>query len=157
VSSLSELPPLASRVLSTLMLQPVGPKAGTPGTAAPPPDAAATSSAQQAQPQSTWILLAPMLVVVVFMLFTSRNQKKREAETREKLKKGDRVVSQSGLIGELIDMEGNVAKVKIAPGTNVQMLIGSISPYDTKAAGNVGADKSLKDLKDAKAAAEKKG
>jgi len=142
------------------MLQPVGPKAGTPGTAAPPPDAASAASSAQAQPQSTWILLAPMLVVVVFMLFTSRNQKKREAETRAKLKKGDRVVSQSGLVGELLDMEGNLAKVKIAPGTNVQMLVGSLTPYDAVATGNAATDKSLKDLADAKtakAAADKKG
>jgi preprotein translocase subunit YajC len=140
------------------MLQPVGPKAGTPGTAAPPPSDTAPASSAQAAPQSTWILLAPMLVVVVFMLFTSRNQKKREAETRSKLKKGDRVVSQSGLIGELIDMDDKVAKVKIAPGTNVQMLIGSVSPYDASSATSTSADKSsLKDLKDAKATAEKKG
>jgi preprotein translocase subunit YajC len=150
---------LASHVLSTFLLQPVGPKAGTPGTAAPPPDTSSAPAAQQPPPQSTWILLAPMLVVVVFMLFTSRNQKKREAETRAKLKKGDRVVSQSGLIGELIDMDDKVAKVKIAPGTNVQMLIGSVSPYDAAAAtSSTSSDKSsLKDLKDAKATAEKKG
>jgi preprotein translocase subunit YajC len=143
------------------MLQPVGPKAGTPGTAAPPTDTSAGSSAsagQQQSPQSTWILLAPMLVVVVFMLFTSRNQKKREAETRARLKKGDRVVSQSGLIGELIDMDDKFAKVKIAPGTNVQMLIGSVSPLEA-APSSSNTDKALKDLKDAKAApvAEKKG
>jgi preprotein translocase subunit YajC len=147
------------------MLQPVGPKAGTPGTAVPPPvtstsasPASSASAAQAQSPQSTWILLAPMLVVVVFMLFTSRSQKKREAETRAKLKKGDRVVSQSGLIGELVDMDDKFAKVKIAPGTNVQMLIGSVSPLET-AASSSSTDKALKDLKDAKAApaAEKKG
>jgi preprotein translocase subunit YajC len=150
---------LASHVFSTFLLQPVGPKAGTPGTAAPPPDTSSAPAAQQPPAQSTWILLAPMLVVVVFMLFTSRNQKKREAETRAKLKKGDRVISQSGLIGELIDMDDKIAKVKIAPGTNVQMLIGSVSPYDAAAvtSGTSSDKSSLKDLKDAKATAEKKG
>jgi len=105
-----------------------------------------------------WVYLLPALVVVVFMLFTNRSQRKREAETRAKLKKGDRVVSQSGLIGELIDMDDRLAKVKIAPGTNVQMLIGTVSPYEPAAATS-SADKTLKDLKDAKATAapEKKG
>jgi preprotein translocase subunit YajC len=109
---------------------------------------------------SQWIMLAPMLVVVVFMLFTSRNQRKRDAEVRAKLKKGDRVVSTSGLIGELVEFDDRVAKVKIAPGTNVQMLITSVSPYEPAPATSVAAsaaDKGLKDLKDAKAAAEKKG
>ena len=97
-----------------------------------------------------------MLVVVVFMLFSSRSQRKKEAETRAKLRKGDRVVSQSGLIGELIQMDDKVAKVKIAPGTNVQMLVTTLSPYEAAASGAAGTDKALKDLKDAKAAAEKK-
>jgi len=142
---------------STFLLQPVGPKAGTPGTSAPSTDSAPQGAAQQPPAPNTWILLAPMLVVVVFMLFTSRNQKKREAETRSKLKKGEKVVSQSGLIGELVDMDDRVAKVKIAPGTNVQMLIGSISPFEVAPAA-AAPDKDLKDLKDAKAAAaEKKG
>ena len=142
------------------MMQPVGPKAGTPGTAAPPPDASAPAAQPQSTPQSTMIIMVPMVVVVLFMLFTSRSQRKREAETRAKLKKGDRVVSQSGLIGELVDMDDKVAKVKIAPGTNVQMLISSVSPYDPSAAGSGSADKTpLKDLKDAKVTqgAEKKG
>jgi preprotein translocase subunit YajC len=103
------------------------------------------------------MLLAPMLVVVLFMLFTSRSQRKREAETRAKLKKGDRVVSQSGLIGELVEMDDKVAKVKIAPGTNVQILVSTLAPYEAAATGAASTDKALKDLKDAKAAADKKG
>jgi preprotein translocase subunit YajC len=101
-------------------------------------------------------MLAPMVLVVIFMLFTSRSQRKRDEAVRAKLKKGDKVVSQSGLIGELVELDDKVAKVKIAPGTNVQMLVGSISPYDASAAPQA-TEKDLKDLKDAKAAAEKKG
>jgi preprotein translocase subunit YajC len=97
-----------------------------------------------------------MVVLVVFMMFTSRSQKKREAEARAKLRKGDKVVSQSGLIGELIDMDDKVAKVKIAPGTNVQMLVSTLSSYEAAASGAASTDKALKDLKDAKAT-EKKG
>jgi preprotein translocase subunit YajC len=145
----------------SFLLQPVGPKAGTPGTTAPAspgaPDTTQSSGGGQQQQPNTWILLAPMLVVVLFMFFTSRTQRKKEAETRAKLKKGDKVVSQSGLIGELVELADNVAKVKIAPGTNVQMLVTSISPYDASVASAPASDKNLKDLKDAKAAAEKKG
>jgi preprotein translocase subunit YajC len=137
------------------MLQTVGPKAGTPGTAAPDPAPGAT--AQQAPPpQSMWLYILPLLVLTVVMLFTSNKQKKRDAENRAKLKKGERVVSQSGLIGELVEMDDRIAKVKIAPGTNVQMLIGSISPYEVIAATSAKTDdKALKDLKDAKAAEKK--
>ncbi len=146
-----------SASLSALLLQPVGPKAGTPGTAAPStPDPAPAGNAQREQP-NTWILLAPMLIVALFMIMTSRSQRKKEAETRAKLKKGEKVVSQSGLIGELVDMDARVATVKIAPGTKVEMLLSSISPFDLAAVPAAGADASLKDLKDAKTAADKKG
>jgi preprotein translocase subunit YajC len=141
-----------------MALQAVGPKAGTPGTTPPSsPDPATAPSAPQSAPPNTWMVLAPMLIVVVFMLFTSRSQKKREAEVRAKLKKGDRVVAQSGLIGELVDFDDKVAKVKIAPGTTVQMLISAVSPYESQPAGTTGTDKALQDLKDAKATADKKG
>jgi preprotein translocase subunit YajC len=64
------------------------------------------------------------------------------------------VISQSGLLGELVDIDDRIAKVKIGPGTNVQMLVSSISPDEVAAAK--ADDKQLKDLKDAKVAADKK-
>lgn len=145
---------------STFLLQPVGPKAGTPGTAAPSTPDAPPSASQSSQSPNTWMMLAPMLAVVVFMMFSNRSQRKRDAETRSSLKKGDRVVSQSGLIGELMEVEGAIARVKLAPGTNVQMLVSSISPFVPTAGPTASNDSTLKDLKDAKATgatAEKKG
>ena len=53
---------------------------------------------------STGVMMAPILVVMVVMLFMNRTQRKKDAEIRAKLKKGDKVVSQSGLIGELVDL-----------------------------------------------------
>ena len=60
------------------------------------------------------IVAAPAIVVLVLKalgwvhgasLHTWLLERKREAEVRGKLKKGDKVVSQSGLIGELIDFD----------------------------------------------------
>jgi preprotein translocase subunit YajC len=80
---------------------------------------------------------------------SSRRQKK-EQQARASLKKGDRVMSGAGLIGELVEMDERVAKVKIAPGMTVQIVANTISPY-------VEADKApAKDLKEAKAVADKK-
>jgi preprotein translocase subunit YajC len=98
--------------------------------------------------------MLPLLIMVpvIFMMF--RRQKKEQA-LRGSLKKGDRVVSQSGLVGELIEMDERLAKVKIAPGTTVQMLATSLSPLDPVTA-KPASDKALADLKDAKIAADKK-
>ena len=95
-------------------------------------------------------MLLPFLIFVPILFMMFRRQKK-EAEQRKSLKKGDKVVSTSGLIGELMEFDERVAKVKIAPGTTVQMLSGSISPFAVEVAKAAGAE-----LKDAKPVADKK-
>jgi preprotein translocase subunit YajC len=141
-----------------LMLQAVGPKAGTPGTtqdSSPSSGAPAQQGSGPGGGSSSLVMLAPIVVMMVVMLFMSRNQKKRDADTRAKLKKGSKVVSQSGLVGELVEMDERLAKVKIAPGTNVQMLVSSLSAFEETALAKT-EDRQLKDLKDAKAVADKK-
>ncbi len=134
-----------------LALQTVPPKSGTPGVAH---DATSSPSAPQSAPAGGGIItFLPIIMIVPFLFLMFRRQKK-EAEQRSKLKKGDRVVSSSGLIGDLIEMDERIAKVKIAPGTTVQMLVSAISPLEQAATAK---DSELKDLKDAKAvAADKK-
>jgi len=94
------------------------------------------------------MMILPLLIMVPFLFLTFRRQKK-EQQQREKLKKGDRVVGTSGLIGELMELDERFAKVKIAPGTTVQMLASSIAPLEDKKVSD-------KAMKDAKIAEEKK-
>lgn len=130
-------------------LQAVAPKAGTPGVAA---DASAPAQGA-AQPAPNMVtMLLPFLILVPFLFLSFRRQKK-EQQQRSQLKKGDRVVTNAGLIGELVEMDDRLAKVRIAPGTTVQVLATALSPFDNAPAK---ADKDLADLKDAKAAADKK-
>jgi preprotein translocase subunit YajC len=99
-------------------------------------------------------MLLPILILVPFLLLSFRRQKKEQA-ARANLKKGDKVVTQAGLIGELIDMDDRIAKVKIAPGTTVQVLASAVSTFEaTPDKSKTGKD--LEDLKEAKAAADKK-
>lgn len=133
-------------------LQQVGPKAGTPGQEAPAP---AGGGQPQPAPGGALTMLLPFLIMIPFIFMMFRRQKK-EAAARAQLKKGDKVVSQSGLIGELVEMDDRVAKVKLAPGTTVQMLVSTLSPFGTADAAAAKKDDALKDLKDAKAAADKK-
>lgn len=134
-------------------LQQVGAK-GAPG--APDPGAAAPAgSAPQASPGSGLMFFLPLLMLVPFLFLSFRRQKK-EQEARGKLKKGDRIVSQNGLVGDLVEIDGRFAKVKIAPGTTVTMLAASLSPLTPETSKTSKADDKLKDLKDAKVTAEKK-
>jgi preprotein translocase subunit YajC len=73
-------------------------------------------------------MVVPMVLVFGVMMFMNSRRQKKEDAVRQSMKSGDRVVSQSGLIGELTALEGKIAKVKLAPGINVEMLASSISP-----------------------------
>ncbi len=137
------------------MFQNAGPKAGTPGVAQDPAGAAGAGGAPAAAPPGGALtMFLPLLIMVPFLFLMFRRQKK-ESESRKGLKKGDKVVTQSGLIGELLEMDEKIAKVKIAPGVNVQVLASSLGPLDAAAPAKAD-DKDLKDLKEAKAAAADK-
>lgn len=55
-----------------------------------------------------------------------KNRKKREAMLKE-LKKGDEILTNSGIYGTIVQMEENqIVRVQIADGVRVRMNIGSI-------------------------------
>ncbi len=143
--------PLSSNDL--LLAQNVQPKAGTPGVAVDPGAAPAPGGAPQAgsSPIAGFMPILMMLVIFVpFFLLMSRRQKK-ERVARESLKKGDRVMTNAGLVGELVDIDDALAKVKIAPGVTVQIVANTVTPFVSP------ADKAnAKELKEAKAVSEKK-
>lgn len=143
---------MPSSLLSSdqLLAQNVPPKAGTPGVAQDPTPAAGSggSGAPAGSPLGGFMPLLMMLVIFVpFFLLMSRRQKKEQA-ARSALKKGDRVMANSGLIGELVEMDERIAKLKIAPGVTVQIMANTVSPYVDPAPA--------KELKEAKAVSDKK-
>jgi preprotein translocase subunit YajC len=136
-----------------LLFQNVQPNAGTPGISVQPSSPApAGPPPQQPSPLLTFL---PLLALVPIFFMMSRRSKK-EADARAKLKKGDRIASQSGLVGELVELDERFAKVKLGPGTTVTMLASSIQPLEAAAPAAKAEEKDLKDLKDAKAVADKK-
>lgn len=131
--------------MSLYFFQNVPPKEGTPGVAQP----SAGGSPEAPPPAGSMLtLLLPFLILVPF-IFMSMRRGKREQEARKNLRKGDRIVTQAGLVGELVEMDERLAKVKIAPGTTVQVVTSSLSPFGPAQAASG-------DLKEAKATADKK-
>lgn len=90
-------------------------------------------------------MFLPLLMIVPILFMSFRRQKK-EAEARKGLKKGDRVLTNGGMVGELVEMDERLAKLKIAPGTTITVLSSVVSPFETAPA----------EVKDAKFAMEKK-
>jgi preprotein translocase subunit YajC len=145
----SSSPLLSNEVL---LAQNVQPKAGTPGVAQDPGGPASGGApASSGSSLSGFMPILMMLVIFIpFFLLMSRRQKK-ERVARESLKKGDRVMTNSGLVGELIELDDALAKVKIAPGVTVQMVANTVTPFVSP------VDKgAAKELKEAKAGSDKK-
>ncbi|MGH7294819.1 MAG: preprotein translocase subunit YajC [Polyangiaceae bacterium] len=145
---------MSSHLLSNelLLAKNVQPHAGTPGVAAEPTPA--PGGAPPSGGSSGLMGLSPMLMMLVvfvpFFFFMNRRQKK-ERQAREGLKKGDRVMTNAGLVGELIETDGALARVKIAPGVTVQIVANTVTPFVSP------EDKATaKELKEAKAVSDKK-
>jgi preprotein translocase subunit YajC len=140
--------PLLSNDL--LLAQNAQPKGGSPSVVqdSSPTPGGASSSSSSSSPLAGFTPILMMLVIIVpFWLMMSRRTKK-ETQARSALKKGDRVMTTAGLIGELVEMDERIAKVKISPATTVQIVANTISPYVEVAA--------TKELKEAKAGPDKK-
>ena len=144
-----------SPILSSdlLLAQNVQPKAGTPGVAqdSTPPAGGAAPPGGGGSPLAGFMPILMMLVIFVpFFLLMSRRQKK-ESAARASLKKGDRVMTNAGLVGELVEMDDRLAKVKIAPGVTVTIVANTVTPFV-----DPGEKASGKELKEAKAVSDKK-
>jgi preprotein translocase subunit YajC len=94
-------------------------------------------------------MLLPLLMLVPILFMSMRRQKK-ESDARAKLRKGDRIVTNGGLVGELVEMDERFAKVKVAPGTTLTVLSSTVGPLE----GNPDAKTAAPDAK--VATAEKK-
>jgi preprotein translocase subunit YajC len=77
-------------------------------------------------PSSGFGLITPLLILIPFILilfFQSRSQTKKQETAIASLKKGDRVLTQSGLVGRLLSIEGRYAKLELPPsGMKVTIL-----------------------------------
>jgi preprotein translocase subunit YajC len=116
------------------------PSEGTPPPSAPPPSGGGLSMGM--------MLLLPLVLFGIIMLM-NRGEKKRRRELETNLKKGDRVLTRSGISGKLIEVGERTVRLEIAPGVNVTMVKTAIEGLDQ-------GDPDKPALKDAGAKDEKK-
>jgi preprotein translocase subunit YajC len=60
----------------------------------------------------------------------TRSQNKKQQKLEASLKTGDRVVTNSGLIGKIVEIGERTTKLEIAPGVNVQVVKSAIQGLD---------------------------
>ena len=80
---------------------------------------------------SPFAMLVPIVgMLAIFYLLLIRPQQKRQKETQkmiEALRKGDRVVTASGLYGSVVGVKDNIVVLKIAENVKVEMLKSAVS------------------------------
>lgn len=115
--------------------QAVPPAPGRQEAPAPAPHTEKPPSGSEAPPPpggGAFSLMFPLLLVgmLVFIFWSSRSQQKKQEQTVSSLKKGDRVLTQSGLVGRLVETDARYAKLEIAPGVKIQVLKTSLTGRD---------------------------
>ena len=79
--------------------------------------------------------LLPILIMVVPLLlllfFTSRSQQKKQAAVIAGLKKGDRVLLQSGIVGRFVEIKDRFAIIDLGSGVKIEVLKSAIAGQDT--------------------------
>lgn len=75
-------------------------------------------------------MLLMFLPILFLLLWMPRSQQKKQAALLAKLQKGDRVVTQSGMLGKLVEMGERSYKIEIAPGVKIDVLKSSIAGKD---------------------------
>jgi preprotein translocase subunit YajC len=143
-------------VFAVFALQAVPPAAGRQDTPAPAPAPGQAEKAPPGGPEGpppgggAFSLMFPLLLVgmLVFIFWSSRSQQKKQEQAVSSLKKGDRVLTQSGLVGRLVETDARYAKLEIAPGVKVQVLKSSVTGRD--------ADETPQKKEKAEPASEKK-
>lgn len=97
-----------------------------------------------------------MFVPLILLLFwQTRSQQKKQEQAVAALKKGDRVVTQSGLVGRLLEIDTRYARLELAPGVKVQVLRSSLSGRDSEDSAKSTDAKSTDAKSDAKGSDDK--
>jgi preprotein translocase subunit YajC len=102
------------------------------------------------------VMLLMFVPLILFLFWQSRSQQKKQEAAISALKKGDRVVTQSGLIGKLLEVDTRYAKIELAPGVKVQVLRSSLVGRDAEDSAKATPEKGDAEKKAEKGDAEKK-
>lgn len=82
------------------------------------------------------ILIGVMLVVFYFLLIRPQQKRaKKHTNLIESLKRGDEVITSSGIFGKIALIEGNTVTLEIAKNTKIKVLknyVGGIANSETE-------------------------
>lgn len=90
----------------------------------------AAPAAQQGGPMQFMGLLPIIIIFVIFYFLLIRPQQKKQKQHMamlDALKAGDSVVTNAGIIGTIVSVDGNIIVVDLGAGNKVQVIKGYIA------------------------------
>ena len=69
-----------------------------------------------------WIILAMFLVMYFVMIRPQQKRQKEHTKFVDALKKGDSVITQSGIYGRIAEVQGAIVTLEIAKNTHIKIL-----------------------------------
>jgi preprotein translocase subunit YajC len=74
------------------------------------------------------LFFLPMILIMWFLIFLPKRKEQQALNKMlSELKKGDRVLTQAGIIGEVAGIKDNVITLKVGDGVRMEFLKSSIS------------------------------
>ncbi len=114
--------PVAGQAISPLSNAPL---TGAPGTATATGVPAAKPSAMQAA-FPLFMMIGLLVLMIGFSFMASKKEKKRRETLMSSLKKGDRIVTSSGIVGEIHELLDNEVVLRLEEG-RMRLSKGSIA------------------------------
>jgi len=104
--------------------------AGAPQATPPAAGSGTQTPAPQGMLDALTGMAVPMLLCLVvfwvFMIGPERKQRKKRDEMLKALKKGDEVVTSSGLYGSVVQVQDGVVTLQVADGVRMRFALSSI-------------------------------
>ncbi len=142
MTPLTQISYVANHALLTFMAwQPAARPSGGGGTAGVAAGPAAPGGA--AQMLNSFLPLVVVALIYFFMLRPMSKQRKEEEETQKALRKGDRVVTSSGIIGLIHELEEREVVLETTEKTRIRVLRSTVNKkYDPAAEARAAQAKS---------------
>jgi preprotein translocase subunit YajC len=87
----------------------------------------AQEKGQQGEPSNPLTMLAPLLIIVLLFFFMIILPQRRERRVREemmsRLKKNDRVITNAGIFGHVVNIKDNEVTLRIDETSNARMTV----------------------------------
>lgn len=91
---------------------------------------AASAGSSAGQPDSSFSLIMIVVIFVLFYFMLIRPQSRRAKEHRElvnKLKKGDEIITNGGILGKVSSLDEQFIKLTLAEGIEVTLQRGAVT------------------------------